>query len=506
MERYEQHIRLPLHGIQVQSILRLRQSLSSGAKRPVLQLPTGAGKTVLAAEIIASARAKRKRVLFTVPAIELIDQTVHAFAEQGILDVGVIQASHPLTDPDQPVQVASIQTLMRRPIPPVDLAIIDECHRMFKLYDDWLLSEMWERTPFIGLSATPWSKGLGRYFDDLIIGATTKDLIDAGILCPFEVWAPSSPDLTGVKVTAGDYQVDQLSEAMSDKTLVADVVETWCKQAEGLPTLCFAVDRQHARHLQEQFLSVAVPTAYVDAYTPRDERDEIRKAFHSGDVKVVCNVGVLTTGVDWDVRCLILARPTKSKILFTQIIGRALRTAPGKDVALILDHSDTHLRLGMVTDIMVSELDDGKPKKGGEASADSGQPLPALCNNCDFLKPPRTPECPKCGHVDVASSNFETEDGELTRLGASDNAPPPRPPEQEDKSQWFAELMGYAKENNYKPGWAAHKFKEKFKHWPPRAWNDMEPAFAGSKVRSYIRSRNIAYHKARQKREHRAEA
>src|SRR5215469_8131652 len=147
---------------------------------------------------------------------------------------------------------------------------------------------------------------------------------------------------------------------MNQSALVADTVDTWKARADGRPTLCFAVDRSHAAHLQRRFQQEGVETAYVDCFTSVDDRKEIARRFHAGIVKVVRNVGVLTTGIDWDVRCIILSRPTKSEILFVQMIGRGLRTADGKSDCLILDHSDNHTRLGFVTDISYDELHDGR--------------------------------------------------------------------------------------------------------------------------------------------------
>jgi DNA repair protein RadD len=144
-----------LRDYQTDAIEKLRESLRSGKRRPVIQAPTGAGKTVIAAAIIEMALAKGKRVLFCVPALELINQTVDRFARNGIHDVGVIQAMHELTDGRQPIQVCSVQTLARRQIPDADLVIIDEAHVMFKLYDTWTTDPKWANVPFVGLSATP---------------------------------------------------------------------------------------------------------------------------------------------------------------------------------------------------------------------------------------------------------------------------------------------------------------------------------------------------------------
>ena len=288
---------------------------------------------MLAASMVTGALAKGNRVLFVVPFLSLIEQTVAAFKAQGIDAVGVMQGYHWMTDGSQPVQVASIQTLQRRKLPLADLVIVDEAHRWFAFMGEWMARPEWQKVPFIGLSATPWTKGLAKHYDELIVAATTSELIDLGFLSPFRVFAPAHPDLSGVKVVAGDYHEGQLSETMRQPVLVADTVSTWLKLGEDRPTLCFAVDRAHARKLADQFEAAGVPTGYVDASTPIEERENIARRLREGQIKVIVNIATMTTGVDLDVRCIILARPTKSEILYTQIVGRGLRTAEASRTA-----------------------------------------------------------------------------------------------------------------------------------------------------------------------------
>jgi superfamily II DNA or RNA helicase len=232
--------------------VRAGPSLASGRRRPMLQLPTGAGKTVIAANIIRRALAKGKRVAFVVPALSLIDQTVRAFEAEGIHCVGVMQGIHPRTDREQPVQVCSIQTLARRKRPEVDLVIVDEAHELHREIFKWMAD--CPDVPFVGLSATPWSRGLLKYYDDLIISATTKELIEQGYLSHFTVFAPSQPDLSDVGTVAGDFHEGQLAAAVDKPTIVGDVIETWLGRAKGLPTLCYGVNRAHAEHLHQRFL------------------------------------------------------------------------------------------------------------------------------------------------------------------------------------------------------------------------------------------------------------
>src|SRR5262249_19287246 len=214
-------------------------------RRIVIMAATGAGKTEIAIAMIREATVGR-RVICVARALSLIDKRVEQFFARGLRDIGVMQANHPMTNPARMVQVCSEQTLRRRDVPDAGLVIIDECHRQSTFINDWLDDPEWADTPFVGLSATPWARSMAKHWDYLIVGATTRELIDTGYLSKFRVFAPSSPDLRGVRVRAGDYVESDLSEVMNRDDLVGDVVKTWLEKAEGPPTICFAVDRAHA--------------------------------------------------------------------------------------------------------------------------------------------------------------------------------------------------------------------------------------------------------------------
>lgn len=488
---------MELRDYQSDTIYKIRVSLSTGHSRPCVQAPTGAGKTVIAADIIRSARAKGNRVMFVVPMLSLIDQTVERFVENGINEIGVMQGQHEMTDPRQPVQVCSMQTLMRRELPDVDLVIVDEAHVQFKFLHQWLAWEHWKKVPFIGLTATPWARGMGKVWDDLIVATTTAELIDKGVLSPFKVFAPAHPDLTGVKTIRGDYDEKQLAEAMDKGALVADIVSTWMERGENRPTICFAVNRVHAKHIQAQFEAANVPCGYMDAFTPMEERTRIIRDFARGDLKIICNVGVLTTGFDADVRAIILARPTKSEILYTQMIGRGLRKAEGKDYCLILDHSDTTIRLGFVTDIHYEELDDGKPKKKGPV--ESKEKLPKECPKCSFLRPPKVRTCPSCGFEAVPVSKVESLNGELYELDGKKKIKI-KDWTMEMKQQFFSELILHANLRGYKKGWAAHAYRSRIGAWPANQLHERPADRISEATESWIKHRNIAQAKMREKR------
>lgn len=504
----------PLRSHQVASMTMLREALATGSKRPLLMLPTGAGKTRIAAEIINGALRKAKRVCFTVPAISLIDQSARAFWHEGIRDIGVMQADHPMTDPTRPVQIASVQTLRRRKLPEVDLVIVDEAHINHQVIRDWIATA---GVPFVGLSATPWTKGLGQHYDKLIIPATIGDLIEAGWLAPFRVFAPSKPDLSKVRTVAGDWHEGDLSKVMMDKALTADIVRTWLEKAEGAPTLNFAVDRVHAKTIQVQYEAAGVPCGYVDMNTPLEEREAIGKRLEAGELKVVTSVGTLTTGVDWTfVRCIQLCRPTKSPQFFVQCIGRGLRpvfpdgfdpdaalaeerraamAAGPKPFCLMLDHSDTTLRLGFVTDIHREELDDGLRKTAEKAQGEMEAPKPKECPRCHYVRAASVRTCPQCGYVPEVVSKVETREGELVELTAAEKRN--RTADWAEKISFMAQLKAYAKAKGKSDGWVSNRYKQRWSVWPndPRV-RYCEPAEVISpEVRSWLTAQSIRYAK-----------
>jgi superfamily II DNA or RNA helicase len=288
---------------------------------------------------------------------------------------------------------------------------------------------------------------------------------------------------------AGDYREDDLAEAMAP--LTADIVNTWLEKAEGRPTICFAVDRLHAKALQERFEANGVPAGYMDCMTDLLEREQIKRQFERGDIRVLCNVDVIGIGVDWPmISCISYCRPTRSEMRYVQNIGRGLRKADGKVDLLILDHSDTTERLGYVTDIHHDELDDGKPK----TAAAKRKPLPKPCAKCAFLKPPRTLVCPNCGFRPVPVSKIMPADGELVELQGGKHRPTA-----DEREIFYAELLAHAKERGYKDGWVSHKYRAKFQVWPNGLKGTLAAEFVSDTTARWIRSQQIRWAKAREK-------
>lgn len=479
----------PLRPHQSTAIAQLTRSILEGNRRTVVQMPTGAGKTRTAAEIVIGALRKGNRVCFTVPAISLIDQTVEAFEAEGIIDIGVIQSNHPRTDPGAPVQVASVQTLARRAMPDCEMVVIDECHLRFKAMSEWMRNE--PRKVFVGLSATPWAVGMADDWQALVVPVRMQALIDQRFLSPFRVYAPSHPDLSGVKTLAGDYHEGQLSDVMSDRVLIADIVQTWLKLGNWEPTLVFAVDRAHAAKLQAEFKAAGVPMGYCDANTDRVERQLLFGQLARREIAGICNVGTLTTGVDADVRCIVLARPTKSEMLHVQIIGRGLRPAAGKAECIILDHADNHARLGFVTDIHHARLLSGKDKRA-PTRKEKGEPLPKECPACNALKVAGVRECPYCGFEPVRQSDIETEDGELQEISRGKAKAKPT---MADKQAFWSMAQFVDRERGKGGRLAKALYRGKYDVWPKGL--DNTPREPSPEFLSYERSRRIAFAKSR---------
>ncbi len=469
---------------QVKAIDQIRSSFGKGNRRVVCQGPTGFGKSVIAAKIITSALEKGNRVIFTAPAIVLINQTVAAFEAEGISGIGVLQSKHPRTDIMAPVQIASVQTLAKRDIPPAALVIVDEAHLQHQVINK--LIDARANIYFLGLTATPWAKGMGTRWDDLVTPVRIGELIDQELLSKFTVYAPSVPDLSGVKTMAGDFNEKQLEEIMGENKLVADVVETWLGQGENRPTLCFAVNCAHAKALHDRFVAFGVSSAYCDAYTDSAEMARIERHYRQGKIKVVCSVRKLTTGLDWPVGCIIDAAPTKSEILHVQKIGRGLRVNPGTEDLIILDHASNTLRLGLVTDIHYDQLD--TTKKGEKQKKTLPEKLPRACPKCGVLFTGLV--CPACGRERKPVSGVETADGKLIRITGGKKTFT-----KNEKQQFWGMARWIDNERQKNGKLALALYKNKFGVWPRMLDARMIPP--DNAFMNYEKSRRIAYAKAR---------
>lgn len=461
------------------SVDSLRGSFGRGRKRPVLVAPTGSGKTRIAAAVARLSLAKprpdgkRSRVMFVAPRRKLVKQTAAAFAKLG-LDVSLLMAGSPQRSTSD-VIVASMQTLTSRienGLPDVRLVIIDECHEstmgaVKTLVDAYTA----QGVPCIGLTATPArgdGTGLGEVFDDMVCASNVAELTRLGHLVPVKYFAPSEPDLKGVKITAGDYNQKQLGERMTP--LIGDVVENWQRIANGQKTVVFTVTVANATALCDAFRAAGVAAEWISGETPDDEQERIFERHASGETLVLCNAQLLSFG--WDspsVTCCVLAKPTKSIANYLQMAGRVLRPADGKTHATIIDHSGVVDRLGFVDDDFGWTLDGRAPAVENRSRKVEKDPKPTTCPCCKALHKP-APKCEYCGWSyppraetpEMVAAKLE----EIQRGERKAKAKTRKEMTQEERTQIYAELMGYAQAHGKSIGWSYYLFNDIFGAFP----------------------------------------
>jgi superfamily II DNA or RNA helicase len=491
-----------LRSYQSQAIVDIELAIND-AEAPLYVLPTGAGKTVVAAQIIERAVAAGKRVLVLTHRREILKQTSLKLSG-GNFEHGLIQAGLNV-DLEYPVQIASIQTLWARcmrtdkvPLPAANVIIVDEAHHAAAR--TWRnIIEAYPNARRIGLTATPCrsdGRGLGNYFTRIIEGPQIPELIADKWLVPTIYYAPVDPDLRGVHTRQGDYVVSQLADRMNRDDLVGDIVSNWHKFAERRRTLVFCVDVAHSVHVKDEFIESGVKAEHIDGGTPKTERDAALARLASGETELITNCMVLTEGFDLpSIGCIVLARPTKQIGLFRQMAGRGLRPAPGKNNLILIDHSGAVFRHGLLEDRVEWTLD--VTKRADNSSRSQAQTSRLIeCSQCSALRTAGE-KCPHCGFFPQRRPDLIVfREGELARINKnSRSAASAYDPN--ERMRWHAELTYIAAERGYRPGWAAHKYKEKFGTWPPtRAIKPISPT---PEILSWVRSRNIAYAKGRQK-------
>jgi len=458
---------LTLRGYQETAVEKLRFGLAGGVLRQILCSPTGSGKTEIGMAIVKGARAKGKRVAFLANRIQLVEQTSRRFTKSCIPH-GIIQGNNTSRIYEN-VLVASIQTVARRGLPEVDLLIIDEAHTVAGS-KDYRKVMADAKCPVIGLSATPYSKGLGKHypefggalFEDMVIAATISELIADEFLVDCDVYAPSEPDMKGIKQARNafgemDYSDADVGRATDKSELVGDIVRHWMRLASGTPTVCFASNISHSKHIVEQFTAAGVRAEHIDCYTDEAERQAILKRIDTGETLIISNVGILAEGWDFPAcKTLILARPTRSLIRYIQMAGRVLRPHENKTKALILDHSGTVTRLGFPTSEFPMDLDDGTPKSSS-ATQEREERLPKPCPSCSYLK--TVDKCPICGFKPERQSGVSVKDGELVLLKKTKAS-------RMEKQAFYSQLIDIANSKGYRPGWVAHNYREYFGTWP----------------------------------------
>jgi superfamily II DNA or RNA helicase len=438
-----------LRDYQQQAISDLRSAMQQGARAPLLCLPTGGGKTVILATIAAQAAARGRHVLILVHRHELIHQTASKLAWAG-LDHGIIAAGHLASD--HAVQVASVQTLVRR-LSRMDwapsLVIIDEAHHAAA--GSWRqILEHWPNAFRLGVTATPCrlsGRGLSEAFDHLVMGPSVADLVFWGFLSPSRIYAPPVvADLSGIRRRAGDYANDQAAGAMDRPTVTGDAIAHYQRLAAGQQAIAFCCNVAHAVSVCDAFKTAGIGAALLLGNTP--DREQVVADFAAGITRVLVTVDVVSEGFDVPAAsCAILLRPTQSLGLYLQQVGRVLRPALGKDAALILDHVGNVTRHGFPDDPREWSLAEGAVKRASTAA-----PSVRTCPQCYAAFNPQ-PQCPVCGAqcAPIKSRVIKQLAGELQELRRGEIRHQRR---EQGKARTLSELLALAKERGYSPGWA----------------------------------------------------
>ena len=475
----------------------LRQGFINGYRTQLLYAPTGFGKTEVAIYLMKATRDKYKRAAMMMDRLVLVDQTSKRLLKYGLRH-GVFQADHSRFDPMERLQVCSAQTMeSRQGFPEVDLLIVDECHITRKKTVEYIKAHPNMRV--IGLTATPFTKGLGEIYENVVTGETTGNLVQRKWLAPLRVYIAKEIDMTGVKKVAGEWAANEVEER--GMKITGDIVASWEKKTHeifGKPvkTIVFCAGVDHGAQLVEEFAKRGYNFVSISYKDSSDLKEDAIKDFERPDTKIhgLIATDILTRGFDVpDVMIGVSARPfSKSLSSHIQQMGRIMRPYEGKEFGVWLDHGGNYLRFqddwDEVYEIGVRKLDDKLERAKKEPT--EKQKKESKCPACGFLWPATADSCPSCGHVRQRRIVTNVA-GELQELIKGKRI------EQVDKQQFYSELLWYASTKNYNPNWASHKYREKFGVWP-RGMYEVQKT-PSMPTLNWIKSKQIAWVKAQQK-------
>lgn len=479
---------LTLRPYQEQTLDALREGFAQGKRTQILYAPTGAGKTEMAIALLHATKTKGNKAAMLLDRIILCDQTSKRLDKYQI-DHGVHQAGHWRNRPSENIQVCSAQTLERRgAFPGLNLLIVDEAHQSRAKTIEYIKQNPDVRV--IGLTATPFTQGLGKVYKNVVSTVTTQQLVDQKVLVPLKVFVAKQINMEGAKKIAGEWSSAEVETR--GMVITGDIISEWIKKTHeifGKPekTIIFCAGVAHGADLMRKFEEQGyrfIAISYKD--TDQFKKDVIEE-FSKPDTQIngLIATDILTKGFDVpDVRIGISARPfSKSLSSHIQQMGRIMRGYPGKEFAVWLDHSGNYLRFRQDWEDVytngVQSLDDGKEKTKPEPTQREKEN--SVCPRCHFLW--SDDYCSNCGYVREKRNTVVNVPGEMTELQQKNVG---------DPQKWWSQLQWYVKHKNWSPGRAAHTFRERFGTWPKGLMDTVElptqevDRFIKKRLREYI--------------------
>jgi superfamily II DNA or RNA helicase len=487
---------LKLRDHQTEVVEKLRDGFAAGHRCQLLYAPTGFGKTEVAMYVMKEAADKYKSVAMILDRVVLVNQTSTRLSKYQI-NHGVMQADHWRYRPMERIQICSAQTLeSRQNFPKPNLLIIDECHIQRKQILQYVRKN--PDMQVIGLTATPFTDGLGDTYTHVVGAKSTGDMIASGWLTPLKVFIAKEIDMTGAKKVAGEWSQDEVTAR--GMQLTGDIVAEWEKKTHevfGKPvkTVVFCSGVEHGRDLVRQFNARGYNFVSISYKEDGDYKAEMIEDFSRPDTNITGLIAtdILTKGFDVpDVMIGVSARPfSKSFSSHVQQMGRIMRPYEGKKFGLWLDHGGNYLRFRKDWDKLFDEGVTDLPEGGSESAKKEPtekEKTDAKCPVCKALWIWPDNKCGSCGHVKPVRQVVNVA-GELHELEGASRAAV------NENQQFYSELLYYSKARGYKEGWAAHKYKEKYGVFPRGLQTSVAPT--STKTANWIKARQIAWAKTK---------
>lgn len=435
---------MQLRPYQEELIRKIKSEIKNGKKSICTVLGCGGGKSVIEAMIAKSAAGKGKRILFLVHRKELCEQINDTFVNCGV-DMDLCE-------------IGMVQTVTRKvdSIPPPDIIITDEAHHCLAasytgIYD------YFPDAVRLGFTATPIRMnegGLGKIFDSLVEGVSTKWLIENNYLSPYKYYSVKLADTEGLSTVRGDYDSVEIAELMESKYIYGKTIENYRRIADGKKSIVYCASVEASKETAQSFLSDGISAVHLDGETPKAERTEAVKAFRENKIQILCNVDLFGEGFDVpDCECVILLRPTKSLTLYIQQSMRSMRYKENK-TALIIDHVGNVFIHGFPDAEREWSLEEKKKITSGEVRVKE-------CPHCYACMPLSVSECPDCGYVFNAGSGagkitVDAELEEITQMSILKS----QPYTYYHNITTFEDMLAFGKAKNYKFWWTLYRCAE----------------------------------------------